>query len=67
MDVLSLIKLPGNERCLKAREIKHVHGYVSGKMAIMLKKSPGSERVEYALKVPRMPSRTKEAYRASYL
>jgi hypothetical protein len=30
-------------------------------MAIMLKKSPGSERVEYALKVPRTPSRIKEA------
>jgi hypothetical protein len=45
----------------KEGEIKYVHGYVSGKMAIMLKKSPGSERVEYALKVPRIPSRTKEA------
>jgi hypothetical protein len=50
-----------NEPCLKVRKIKYVHGYVSGKMAIMLKKSPGSERVEYALKVPRIPSRTREA------
>ena len=51
-----------NECYLKGKKkFKYVHGYVSGKMAIMLKKSPGSERVEYALKVPRIPSRIKEA------
>jgi hypothetical protein len=38
-----------------------MYRYVSGKMAIILKNSPGSERVEYALKVPRIPSRIKEA------
>ena len=45
----------------KGKRNRDVHGYVSGKMAIMLKKSPGSERVKYALKVPRIPSRTREA------
>jgi len=45
----------------EGKGIVYAHGYVSGKMAIMLKKSPGSERVEYALKVPRTPSRIKKA------
>ena len=60
MDVSSLIKLDGLT-LFGGKRNRYAHGYVSGKMAIMLKKSPGSEMVEYALKVPEIPSRTKAA------
>jgi hypothetical protein len=46
---------------------EHVRGYVSGKREIKLRKRPGSDRVGYGLKVPRMPRRRKLAYRGSCL
>jgi hypothetical protein len=46
---------------------KHVQGYVSGKRAIRLRNRPGSERVGYGLKVPRIPSIRKVAYKGSCL
>lgn len=42
-------------------------GYVSGKRETRLKKRPGSDKVGYGLKVPRMPSRRKVAYSGSCL
>lgn len=48
-------------------EKKDLQGNISGKMEVMLRKRPGSARVGYALKVPRMPVRRKSAYRGSCL
>ena len=45
----------------------NLHEYISGKSAIMLRNRPGSERVGYALKMPRTPTSKNEAYRGSYL
>lgn len=43
------------------------HGYISGNIAIMLRKRPGSAMVGYDLKVPRTPRRANAAYNGSYL
>jgi hypothetical protein len=39
----------------------HAQGYVSGKREMRLRKRPGSDRVGYGLKVPRIPRRRKVA------
>jgi hypothetical protein len=45
----------------------HVQGYISGKRGMRLRKSPGSDKVGYGLKVPRTPRSRKVAYSGSCL
>ena len=51
----------------RKKETQNVHGYTSGKSTDMLRKNPGSARVRYALKIPRMPASKNDAYSASCL
>ena len=53
--------------CGNEKGIGDAQGKISGKMEVMLRKSPGSARVGYDLKVPMMPVRRKRAYSGSCL